>query len=67
MDRKLFALLGAIGMPAFLFAQAYGTLEINDVRARFHSHGLISEDVLNQQPEFEVPAGGGAHTMYSAG
>lgn len=56
-----------MGTPAFLFAQAFGTLEINDVRARFHSHGLISEDLVNQQADFEVPAGGGAHTMYSAG
>jgi len=68
MDRKDLPLLVAIGLHApITFAQNYAELDINDVRARFHSHGLISEDLQNNGPVFEVPAGDGAHTLYSAG
>ncbi len=62
-------------IPAFAFlltsvdmnAQSYGELDINDVRARFHVHGLIGMDPATSSAAFEVPAGGGAHPLYAAG
>ena len=48
-------------------AQNFYELDINNVRARFYSHGLIGMNVATSSPEFEVPNGGGAHPLYSAG
>lgn len=61
----LFALLTFAGQNAH--AQAYAELDINNVRARFYSHGLIGMNLANGTPEFEVPNGGGAHPLFSAG
>ena len=47
--------------------QAYGELTINDVRARFHAHGLIGHNLGSSTAAFEVPQGEGAHALYSAG
>ena len=48
-------------------AQSFGELDINDVRARFYSHGLIGHDIAGSSAAFEVPQNGGAHPLYSAG
>lgn len=53
--------------PATLCAQNYYELDVNNVRARFYSHGLIGMDLANSAPAFEVPNGGGAHPLFSAG
>ena len=47
--------------------QSYGELTINDVRARFHAHGLIGHNLGSSTAAFEVPQGEGAHALYSAG
>lgn len=47
--------------------QAYGELTINDVRARFHAHGLIGYDPGSSTTGFEVPAGSGTHALFTAG
>ncbi|MEO8589538.1 MAG: T9SS type A sorting domain-containing protein [Flavobacteriales bacterium] len=59
---------------AFLFfaatraeAQAYGELNIGDVRARFYANGRVSSDTITLSSNFEVPQGGGASTVYSGG
>ncbi|MBP6575525.1 MAG: T9SS type A sorting domain-containing protein [Flavobacteriales bacterium] len=59
---SLFALL-----PAALSAQNFYELDVNNVRARFYSHGLIGMDLANGTAQFEVPNGGGAHPLFSAG
>lgn len=59
---SLFALL-----PAAMSAQNFYELDVNNVRARFYSHGLIGMDLASNTPEFEVPNGGGAHPLFSAG
>ena len=48
-------------------AQNFSELDVNNIRARFYSHGLIGMDLLNNTPQFEVPNGGGAHPLFSAG
>ena len=47
-----------------LRAQSYAELDINNIRARFYSDGMISYD--NGQSQFEVPNGDGTHTMFAA-
>ena len=56
-----------LSAPTFCIAQAYGELNIGDVRARFHAHGLIGNNLATQAAAFEVPNGGGVHALYSAG
>lgn len=53
--------------PAGLCAQNYHELDANNIRARFYSHGLIGMNFATGEPEFEVPNGGGAHPLFSAG
>jgi hypothetical protein len=48
-------------------AQTAGTLDINNVQARFYANGLISLDRSLQMPQFEVPQGSGVNAVYSAG
>lgn len=60
-------LLALIVAPCAVSAQAYGELNISDVRARFHAHGLIGRNLATQTEAFEVPIGGGVHALYSAG
>ena len=60
--------LGALTLlSARLCAQNFYELDVNNVRARFYSHGLIGMNVATSAPEFEVPNGGGAHPLFSAG
>lgn len=61
----LFALLTFAGQNAH--AQAYAELDINDMRARFHAHGLIGYDAGSSTTGFEVPSGNGTHALYTAG
>ena len=49
------------------FGQAYGELDVNDVRARFHAHGLIGHDIGASSAAFEVPQGDGTHALYAGG
>ncbi len=60
-------LLAMIVAPAVVSAQAYGELNIGDVRARFHAHGLVGSNLATNTAAFEVPKGGGVHALYSAG
>lgn len=53
--------------PASLCAQNSYELDVNNVRARFHSHGLIGMNLAANTAAFEVPNGGGAHPLFSAG
>lgn len=48
-------------------AQNYAELNINQVQARFYSHGLVGVDPATNIPHFEVPAGGDTHPLFSAG
>lgn len=48
------------------YGQAYGELNIGDVRARFYANGRVSSDTLSSTPHFEVPIGI-AHALYSGG
>ena len=66
MKQHLYTLAFAL-LPSTLLAQNYQELDVNNVRARFYSHGLIGMNLANSTPEFEVPNGGGAHPLYSAG
>ncbi len=50
-----------------LNAQSYGHLEANQVSARISAHGLIGMDLGQALPDLEVPVGGGAHPLFSAG
>lgn len=54
-------------IPASASAQAYGELDLNDLRARFYAHGLVGLDLGTDQSAFEVPKNAGTHPMYSAG
>jgi hypothetical protein len=54
-------------MTGALHAQNYAELNLNDVRARFYSHGLIGVDLAGEQSAFEVPINSGTHPLYSAG
>lgn len=54
-------------LPTGLSAQNYYELDANNIRARFYSHGLIGMNFATGEPEFEVPNGGGAHPLFSAG
>lgn len=65
--KHLLHVIGCVVLPAALHAQNHYDLEVNNVRARFHSHGLIGMDLGANTPEFEVPDGGGVHPMFSAG
>lgn len=60
----LFAFIASTG-PAL--GQAYGELDLNDVRVRFYSHGLVGLDPEAHQSAFEVPKNAGTHPLYSAG
>lgn len=55
--------------PRYGLAQgtAYAHLDINEVKARINSWGLIGENAATAQPDFEVPVGGGAHPLFAAG
>ncbi|MEO8067707.1 MAG: T9SS type A sorting domain-containing protein [Flavobacteriales bacterium] len=65
--KHLLPLIGCALLPSTLLAQNHYDLDVNNVRARFYAHGLIGMDLANGTPAFEVPNGGGAHPMFSAG
>lgn len=48
-------------------AQSSAELGINDVRARFWSHGLTGCDPSSSTPMFQVPQDGDAHALFAAG
>lgn len=68
MDRKhtLLLLLAGLTGPAMM-AQNFAELDINDVRARFHSTGLIGPDLSSGTSAFIVPASGLSSPLYSGG
>jgi len=49
------------------WAQAFGELNINNVRARFYANGRVGLDTASGLPNFEVPEGGAAHPISSGG
>ncbi|MBK8498390.1 MAG: T9SS type A sorting domain-containing protein [Flavobacteriales bacterium] len=49
-----------------VLGQAYGELDINNVRARFYANGRVSRDTITG-PHFEVPLGSGAMSLYTGG
>lgn len=66
MKKMLLALLAIPIFAADANAQwGYGVLDINSVRAGVSSNGGLFWDYSNQQ--YEIPAGGTAHTFYAAG
>ena len=65
--KHISTLIGCALLSVGLSAQNYQDLDVNNIRARFYSHGLIGMDLANGTPEFEVPNGGGAHPLFSAG
>ena len=67
LERILLITTSTIAFSGQLAAQAYAELDINDIKARFYSHGLIGADLGLGDPRFEVPAGQGIHALYSAG
>lgn len=42
-------------------------VEFNNVKAFVHSDGTLFQDLFNTAPGFEIPAGGGVHTIFSSG
>ena len=48
-------------------AQNFNELDLNNVRARFYSHGLVGHDLSNSSAACEVPNGSGANALFSAG
>lgn len=64
---KTLLLCTLIASTTLANGQAYGELQINDVRARFHAHGRIGYAAGSGEPQFEVPAGSGSHVLFSAG
>lgn len=65
--RHILPLAALALLPTSLSAQNYYELDANNIRARFYSHGLIGMNFATGEPEFEVPNGGGAHPLFSAG
>lgn len=68
MDRSATLLLTLFGLtgPA-LVAQNFAELNINDVRARFHSNGLIGPDLSTGGHAFFVPAEANTSPLFSSG
>ncbi len=48
-------------------AQAFAALDINEIRARVHSTGLIGPDLANSTSAFVVPSANSAPLLYSSG
>ncbi|HNR55865.1 MAG TPA: T9SS type A sorting domain-containing protein [Flavobacteriales bacterium] len=48
-------------------AQSFAELDINEVRARFHSNGLLGPDLATGESAFQVPATTAVSPMYSSG
>ncbi len=48
-------------------AQAFAELDINEIRARVHSTGLIGPDLVNGTSAFVVPSANSAPLLYSSG
>ena len=57
LERILLITTSTIAFSGQLAAQAYAELDLNDINAHFHSHGLIGADLGLGDPRFEVPAG----------
>lgn len=49
------------------WGQAYDSVSIGNVNARFYSDGTMFHDKTTFLPKFEVPKGSGKHTMYAGG
>lgn len=47
--------------------QAYGELNIGDVRARFYANGRVAFDTLTNNAHFQVPQSGAAGANYAGG
>lgn len=68
MKHRYSSLLIATLIPSALCAQAHGELDVNDVRFRMFSNGLIGyKQWVTSWPGFEVPQGSGASVLYAAG
>lgn len=56
-----------VGSP-MVWGQAYGELDLNDIRFRMFSNGYIgASDAVTPENGFEVPQGSGLSALYSAG
>jgi hypothetical protein len=66
MTKKLLQSILLI-FPISIIAQSGANLDINNVNARFHSNGIIGQDLNTSSPGFEVPKGGNNHTLFSSG
>ena len=49
------------------WGQAYDSVSIGNVNARFYSDGAMFHDKQTYQPKFEVPKGSGKHSFYAGG
>lgn len=49
------------------FAQVHDTLNTNNISAIINSNGVLFTNPTNNDAGFEVPAGGGVHSIYAAG
>ena len=68
MDRKYTACLATLILAAPLaHAQGYSELDINALRVRMYSNGLIGPDLGAGTSAFTVPGQGGAPLLYSSG
>lgn len=68
MVRSFITLSAAVAFTTGpVMAQSSAELAINDVRARFWSHGLIGADPNSAEPMFRVPQNGNAHALHTAG
>lgn len=66
MERHVLLLLASTMFVAGASAQSFRELDVNNVRARFYSDGMIGMDLAAGVPAFEVPNGAGTHPLFVA-
>ncbi|MCB9163094.1 MAG: T9SS type A sorting domain-containing protein [Flavobacteriales bacterium] len=66
-QRITFLLAASVLAIPEMCAQSFAELDINAVRARFHSNGLLGPDLTTGESAFQVPAPTGVSPMYSSG
>lgn len=66
MNTRILLIGLQFGVAMACVAQGYGELNVNNVRARFYSDGMIGMDLGSGTARFEVPNGSGTHPLFVA-
>lgn len=66
MNTRILLIGLQFGVAMACVAQGYGELNVNNVRARFYSDGMIGMDLGSGTARFEVPNGAGTHPLFVA-